>query len=373
MDSRKKYIRISCMVVGIVLVAFAALWFMGVIPWGHSVADVKVYGDTDEREEYVVYDGIKFPCGQYEMVMVTGNGLFLDTASGHRIQVLHQYQTLDDFWGTKDERIDACLKDGFTFDIEPERYTSGSRDYIRYVLSQQPGDEELDYSEYNQIFLTPDYKGDRLFICINYSKDMDDMSETERTALFDKSAEWIHELMDSSEVTDEPDDATGKILYSDSALSDGEDYTDSDTLTCTAGTVGFGLPYGYVKKGDPESDSAYYESDSADTDIYISIKDYSMLLSDDGSLKEYVDSYAKNDHAMSQNCGSRDIDGQIFYYYSYFTQNWCDDGSVIVEYNFKAYCNIGDGQLYTISAHSFTNSGVMDPDNFLETMKLSIN
>lgn len=372
MDSRRKYIRISCVIVGIALAVIAALWFMGVITWGHDAGDVIKYGEADESEEYVVYDGIKFPCNQYEIVMVTENGVFLDTDSGHRIQVLHQEQTLDDFWETKDERMDAARSAGFDVDSEPEKYSSGNRDYIRYALRQQTGDEAADYSGYMQIFLTPDYKGGRLFICINYNKDIDDMTDDERKNLYVKSSAWIQDLMNSGEPTDEPDDDTGRIVYSDSALEDRKNYSDSDTLTCAGKTVQYGIPYGFVKTGDSDPDSAYYESDSGKTYLYIVIKDYSMLISDDESLKEYVDSYAKNDHAMPQNCGSREIDGRVFYYYSYFTQNWCDDGSVIVEYNFNAYCDIGDGQIYTMSAHSFTNSDVMDPDIYLKCMKLNI-
>lgn len=113
MDSRRKYIRSSCVIAGIVLVVITALWFMGVITWGHGAGDVTRYGETDESEEYVVYDGIKFSCGQYELVMVTENGVFLDTDTGHRIQVLHQEKTLDDFWDTKDERMDAGRSAGF--------------------------------------------------------------------------------------------------------------------------------------------------------------------------------------------------------------------------------------------------------------------
>lgn len=111
----------------------------------------------------------------------------------------------------------------------------------------------------------------------------------------------------------------------------------------------------------------YVETDESEEYVV-----YDGMLTDDESLKEYVDSYAKNDHAMPQDCGSKEMDGRVFYYYSYFTQNWCDDGSVIVEYNFKAYCDIGEGQIYTISAHSYTNSDVMDTDTYLECMKLDI-
>lgn len=372
MDSRRKYTRISCVITGIVLVVIAALWFMGMITWGHGAADVTRYGEADESEEYVIYDGIKFPCGQYELVMVTENGVFLDTDKGHRIQVLHQEKTLDDFWNTKDERMKTSRSAGFEIDADPEKYSSGDRDYIKYALRQQSDDETTDYSEYMQIFLTPDYKGDRLFICINYNKDMDDMTEAERKAMYDKSSAWIQELMDAGESTDEPDDDTGKIIYSATALKNKENYADSDTLTSACRTVQYGLPYGYLRKDDSDPDSAYYESDSGKTYLYIAIKDYSALLTDDESLKEYVDSYAKNDHAMPQDCGSKEMDGRVFYYYSYFTQNWCDDGSVIVEYNFKAYCDIGEGQIYTISAHSYTNSDVMDTDTYLECMKLDI-
>ena len=203
-------------------------------------------------------------------------------------------------------------------------------------------------------------------------KDMDDMTEAERKAMYDKSSAWIQELMDAGESTDEPDDDTGKIIYSATALKNKENYADSDTLTSACRTVQYGLPYGYLRKDDSDPDSVYYESDSGKTYLYIAIKDYSALLTDDESLKEYVDSYAKNDHAMPQDCGSKEMDGRVFYYYSYFTQNWCDDGSVIVEYNFKAYCDIGEGQIYTISAHSYTNSDVMDTDTYLECMKLNI-
>ena len=373
MDSRRKYIRISCVIVGIVLIAIAALWFMGVITLGHEAADVVRYGESDESEEYVVYDGIKFPCDQYEMVMVTENGVFLDTDTGHRIQILHQDQTLDDFWKAKDEKMDACRSAGFEVDEEPDKYNSGDRDYIRYALRQQLDDETTDYSGYMQIFLTSDYKEQRLFICINYNKDIDDMTETDRKALYDTSAAWIQELMNVAESTEEPDDDTGRIIYSDSALDGEEEYADSGMLTCADGDVQYGVPAGFVKKGDSEPDHAYYEWGSEKTYAYIAIKDYSMLISDDESLKEYVDMYARNDHAMPHNCGSMEVDGRMFYYYRYFTQSWCDDGSVIVEYNFKAYCDIGEGQIYTISANSFTNSDVMDPGIYLEFMKLDIN
>ena len=257
MDSRRKYTRISCVITGIVLVVIAALWFMGMITWGHGAADVTRYGEADESEEYVIYDGIKFPCGQYELVMVTENGVFLDTDKGHRIQVLHQEKTVDDFWNTKDERMKTSRSAGLEIDADPEKYSSGDRDYIKYALRQQSDDETTDYSEYMQIFLTPDYKGDRLFICINYNKDMDDMTEEERKAMYDKSSTWIQELMDAGESTDEPDDDTGKIIYSETVLKNKENYADSDTLTSACRTVQYGLPYGYLRKDDSDPDSAY--------------------------------------------------------------------------------------------------------------------
>ena len=87
--------------------------------------------------------------------------------------------------------------------------------------------------------------------------------------------------MDAGESTDEPDDDMGKIIYSATALKNKENYADSDTITSACRTVQYGLPYGYLRKDDSDPDSAYYESDSGKTYLYIAIKDYSALLTDD--------------------------------------------------------------------------------------------
>ncbi|MCQ5137640.1 hypothetical protein NE628_15775, partial [Coprococcus eutactus] len=68
-----------CVIAGIVLVVITALCFKGVITWGHGAGDVTRYAETDESEEYVVYDRIKFSSVQNQLVMVTENGVFLDT------------------------------------------------------------------------------------------------------------------------------------------------------------------------------------------------------------------------------------------------------------------------------------------------------
>ena len=355
------------------LVIAAGLWFTGIIPWGHRATDIKIYSKPEEDDEYMVYDGMRFPLAQNVTVSMTDNGLIIERRTGYSIQLQHQDRTVEDFWENRDDMAERYRKSGCAYDYDAQRYTDDGRDYVRYSLIKQPIDSGQDET-YMQIFLTPDGTDGRLFIGVIYDEEenMDDLSKMDRKEIYDRTALEIQALIDQAQKTDEPDDEPGRMLYSEKDMDEDQVYKGYDVCDYGKGTVRYGLPDGFMSGADEEQWTGVYKSWEKDIMLVISVYDYPSLShqSDDGELKKLVDVFAREDHAYPGNCGDIDVNGRKFYYYSFFTHSWCADGTLLVEYNFNAYCNLGDGFVYSISGKSYTAPETMGIEMYKNCMHL---
>lgn len=352
-----------------VVSVFMGLWFMGVISFADNEVppnDVKETGEENGFE--IVFKGIKFNLNTKCIAYIHESGcLNIRLKDEYLIQIDVEDDTCDDFWDNREEKIENLIASGYRIEREPEHMEPEEREYIHYILSME-GERGAEYSQsYFEIYLTPADNDRRFFVCIRYDGiDVDNLDEEARTLLYNEAFGEVEQIIDNAAPTDEKDDAVGTGWLPDESISSENEYLSHDSLQYADGTleVAYNLP-----------EECYLVSDNITGKTYLSEKEkiYINLTTSNytwQTAKEKADKHSLAGFSRIITEGQTEVNGRTFYYYTYSVMR-CSKRKKRYDYNFVAYCDMKNGDIYSIHGYSYENETAMDCNFYLDVMNLS--
>lgn len=354
------------------LAVFLGLWFMGAVSFtGQETAQTDETGREYFPEEEVwevVYGGRRFTVDSAATVYIHESGcLNISLNSDYLIQITIEDKTTEDFWINRESKIQSMTESGYRIEREPERFLRGERDYIRYVLSMEETAGEYART-YMQVLMTPADNGTRFLICIKYDGvDVAALGEEQQLAVYDAALEEVVFLMASAVMTDEEDDETGTLWLPDIS-------TDSERVYLTLDSQEYGDGAWEVSYHLPEQSyliensimGKNYRAERENIYINVSIWEDSGKTAEEWALAHSGAGFSK---IISQ--GEIEADGRIFYYYTYSILRSAKE-SKRYSYYFCSYCDLENGDVYSVSGRSYENEGAMDYIFYLDMMDIDV-
>jgi hypothetical protein len=363
-----------CGGVGVVaLTTFLGLWLMGVISFSgrERLQEVNTQiNPTDENvseaEWSIVYGGLNFFIDGEATAYIHDSGcLNLNMNSGYLIQIETEDKTMDDFWDNRKANMEKILSAGYQEELAPERMMADEREYVRYVLSLDDG-EEITY--YMAVF-TPRDENSRFFVCVKYDDiDVASMDEAEKSGLYNDSMELVEEIFANAVNTDQPDDEIGSLWMPDISSDKGlelSDFISGDTLEYGEHKVTYFLPENCRKQAGALIGNNYVmDSDLVHFNVCVWENSYN-------SAEKKAELHDSSEISALSSQGSVEVGEYAFYYYSYSIMKGSKNEKKYT-YNFVAYCDLGDNTVYEISASSNENEEVMDYSYWTEVMSIKV-
>lgn len=354
------------------IAVFLGLWFMGVISF--ALKDIPE-NDTEEQEEAteedafdLVFKGIKFTIDAEATALIhESNCLNIKLEDEYLIQIDIEDKTINDFWDDKESKVHNLIEAGYRIELEPELLTQGEREYIRYVVSvEQERGSAYDRS-YFELLLSPADSGRRFFVSIRYDGiDVDKLEKNAQTQIYEEAFAVVDRIVCAANPTDEKDDEVGTGWLPDSSIDSKNEYLSHDSLEYADGAleVEYNLPEGCYLVSDNISGKTY-RSEQEYVYINISTSDYTWQTAEEKADMQMLAGFSRI-HTE----GEIDINGKTFYYYTYSVM-MCSKREKRYDYNFVAYCDMENGDIYCIHGYSYENEKAMDINFYADVMQIS--
>lgn len=349
---------------------FMGLWFMGIISFANRDEGDKAVRETvsDEEKWKIVYKGINLSVDADATAYIHESGcLNIRLKPEYLIQIDIEDGTIDDFWGEIESRMRSVTGSGYRMEREPERFTINDREYIRYIVSmEQERGAEYDRS-YFQVLLSSADSDRRFFVCVRFDEiDVEQLDSEAQALLYDEAVEVTDQIIVTAVKTDEQDDEVGSLWAPDKPIGSEKEYLSQDTLEYDDGDLqlGYHLPPGSYLLSDNTIGKSYL-ADQEKIYINVSVMNYTWMTAEDMASMH-------TSAGISRICeqGQADVNGKTFYYYTYSILNSSKQENSY-EYHFNAYCDLENGDIYSISGWSYNNDTAMDYSFYSDLMTIS--
>lgn len=354
-----------------VTAVFMGLWFMGVISFADeniSANDAVVQEEVPEPENWeIVYKSMRFLVDADAKAYIHESGcLNIRWQEDYLIQIDIEDESFDSFWDVRETKMKNITDSGYRIEREPERFRKGNREYIRYVISIE--EEGAEYNKtYLEVFFTPADSDRRFLVCIRYDGiDVEKLDKEKQTALYDEALEEAEQIFGIAVPTDEEDDEIGTLWMPDISTVSEKVYLSQDSLEYADGKleVGYHLPDGcYVLPSSLLGKS--YRTEEENIYISVTVWENTQETAEERALKH---TYAGFSRIHTQ--GQVEVEGRTFYYYTYSVLTKSKQYKDI-KYYFVAYCDLENGDIYSIDGWARDNETAMDPDFYLDVMNIS--
>lgn len=346
-----------CVFTGVV---FIALYFMGIInPTENDKSDNEK--NITEETWQIVFKGFEFFVEPMGLAMIHESGcLNIRSCDEYLIQITVEDKTVADFWENRDEKTHDIEAIGYIIQLAPEKTDIDGREYIRYIVSfENERGSDFDNS-YFYVLISEASEGRRFFASIRFDGiDVSSLSTEERDALYEKASKQTTDIISRALPTDKNDDVAGSYWEKVEPIA----YFLQDSLSEGEITISYQLPEGYYLISDSEVGKTYY-SEEERTHVITSIISYSWI-----TAEEMADS--KNSAGISRIIteGEYEINGVNYYYYTYSIM-FIKDDEKDYSYNFCAFADLANGDIYSIHGFTDTNPEVLNEEYYYDFMNI---
>lgn len=369
----KKCKKIISAVITVCILAFAvvaALDFMGVINLGRAQTAEGGDGTGQAGDEisdagtepwHIVFKGYAFSVRPIGTAIIHESGcLNIRSCDEYLIQIDVEDKTVADFWDNRKQLKENIEDAGYVMELDPEKFEINGKEYLRYIasLSGERG-ADFDTSYFYQLICDAG-KGQRIFTSIRFDGiDIESMSGAERDAIYEKAAYEAANIISEASPTDEANDMTGSYWQTKEAIETEivDSIADGDT------SVTYELPEGYSLMNDDLSGKTYY-SDVDKITVVTSVVPYTWMTAADMAGRK---TRAGISNVVDE--GQREVNGVTFYYYTYSVL-YIKNGKRSLTYNFAAYADLKNGDIYTINSFADDNPDVMEPGTYYNFMDI---
>lgn len=369
MKKYKKIINAILIICVLVFAIFASLKFMGVFRF--PVTDSQTTGSYEDEDTsgitqnktpwHIVFKGFAFSVKPIGMAMVHESGcLNVRGSDDYLIQIDVEDKTADDFWNNRDERIKNIEDSGYVMELSPEKTNIEGKDYIRYIVSLN-NERGADFDKsYFYVLISEADENKRFLTTIRFDKiDIDSINVTERDAVYEKAIKDATEIIADATPTDEGNHQIGTYWKEN-------EYIDADNADSVEGedvVVSYNLPKGYSLLYDNQAGKTYY-SENDKVNVITSVIPYSWM-------SAYQMSENKTGAGISkiERSGQYEVNGMTYYFYAYsilFVKN----EKRSCTYNFYAYTDLKNGDIYSIHGFADDKPEVMEPDFYYDFMNI---
>lgn len=353
-----------------VVAVFLGLWFMGVISFAQNdmLQNNMEKQEAAEEEFDLVFKGIQFTIDTEATALIHESGcLNIRLEDEYLIQIDIEDNTIHDFWDNKESKVKNLIASGYRIELEPELVTQGEREYIRYVVSMEE-ERGADYDRsYFEVLLSPADSDRRFFVSIRYDGiDVDKLEEDAQARIYEEAFDVVDRIVCAAAPTDEKDDEVGTGWLPDKQIGSKNEYLSHDSLEYADGEleVAYNLPETCYLVSDNISGKTY-KSEKENIYMNISTSDYTWQTAEE---KADMQSFAGFSRINTE--GEIDVDGKTFYYYAYSVMR-CSKSEKKYDYNFVAYCDMENGDIYSIHGYSYENETAMDINFYSDVMQIS--
>ncbi len=346
---------------------FSGLIFMGVLPsWKYAVR-------ADESEAPALWNikfkGMKITMEEKGKAHIHESGcLNIRLEDDYLIQIDVEDDTVDNKWNGIDGKMEGLKAAGYRIEQEPKRVTESGRDYVRYVVSME-NERGSDYKRiYSEVCLMPADNERHFLVVIRYDgTDVDELNEDSKNELYNRAFAAAESILAAAEPTDEPDDEYGSYWMMNKNISPGHAYSASDSIMYDEGNLSltYKLPEKcYLISDNDVAGKAYFDEENR---IYIRVSVMNYVWQ---SAEEYVKKHYSSGFSRIHEQGQTEINGRVFYYYTYSVLER-SKAEKKYQYYFHAFCDLDNGDIYTISGSAADNPLAMDKSYYLNVMDIS--
>lgn len=357
---------------GVFLLAFfMGLWFAGVLSFwekgGENAEESENSGEPSEGWE-VVFKGMKFIIPEKGMVGIHESGCMnIRPQDEYIIQIDIGDDTAEELWENINSKKKSLIEAGYRIVEEPEWIDRDEQDYFRYVISM--ADErgsDFEHTYYEVMLMSADAERHFLAVICFDGIDIENLGTKERDRIYDEKSEEALFILDQAVPTDQKDDEAGTIWYVEKNLDPNGAYLSEDSILCDDGewTVSYRLPGNSQIVSDDIAGKAYLDTDNK---IYIRVNTIKYTWRTAEELAQYS---AASVLSRIHDQGEIEIGDRSFYYYMYSVVEY---GKTKTEshYYFHAYCDLENGDIYSISGYADDNPKALDEMYYLDVMSIT--
>lgn len=351
------------------------LWFMGGLSFGKEMdheTEVALQGENQSMNQSrgweIVFKGMKLTIPEKGMACIHESGCMnVRWRDDYLIQINIEDDTIENMWARMDSKRESLIGAGYRIDREPEWIQVEGRESIRYVISMS-GERGSDFERsYFEVMLMPADTGRHFLAVARFDGiDIDGLDAEICDYLYKEASESVLEILDGAQPTDERDDEIGTFWMEDKNLDPDQSCLSEDSILCKdeEWLVSYQLPENSQLISDNIAGKTYLDMDNR---IYIrtSITNYTWE-----TAQEKAQKLAANVLSRIHARGEAKVNGRIFYYYSYSVLEYGKKKKQI-HYYFHAFCDLENGDIYSIYGSADDCPKAMDERYYLDVMNIT--
>ena len=381
MKRYKKIIYVILMICILTGSVFAALDFMGVVNLNTINAKFGEYKSATENETntnnpepwHIVFKGYAFSVEPVGLAIIHESGCInIRSCDEYLIQIDVEDGTAEKLWNGRDERVKNMEASGYVIELAPEKVKLQGREYIRYIISlANERGADVD-NTYFYVLVSDAGDDQRFFTVIKFDEiDIASLNVKEKDEIYQKAVDKVTSIVAGAVPTGETNDMAGSYwqetqpVDTENSATDKGNNIDVDNITNEDTTVSYKLPEGYILTSDDLSGKKYY-SENDKINVMISVVPYTWMTAADMAERERGAGISKVIKS-----GQYEVSGVTFYYYTYSIL-YIRGGKRSITYHFKGYADLKNGDIYSVYGFADGNPAAMEPDTYIDFMKINM-
>lgn len=380
----KRYKKIIYVILMICILAgsvFAALDFMGVVnlntineKFGEDMSTTENETNTNKPEPWhIVFKGYAFSVEPVGLAIIHESGCInIRSCDEYLIQIDVEDGTAEELWNGRDERVKNMEASGYVIELSPEKVKLQGREYIRYIISlANERGADVD-NTYFYVLVSDAGDDQRFFTVIKFDEiDIASLNVKEKDEIYQKAVDEVTSIVAGAVPTDETNDMAGSYwqetqpVDTENSATDKGNNIDVDNITNEDTTVSYKLPEGYILTSDDLSGKKYYSKNDK-INVMISVVPYTWMTAADMAERERGAGISKVIKS-----GQYEVSGVTFYYYTYSIL-YIRGGKRSITYHFKGYADLKNGDIYSVYGFADDNPAAMEPDTYIDFMKINM-
>lgn len=371
MSRTKRWAGVAAAGVVFVFAVIMGLWFMGILSLGEkgrNEAKAAERSESQSREWEIVFKGMKLTIPEKGEACIHESGCMnVRQQDDYLIQIDIEDDIIENMWARMDSKKKSLTESGYRIDKEPEWISGEGQEYICYVISmadERGSDFERSYFE---VMLMPADAGRHFLAVARFDGiDIDGLDTKTRDFIYKEALEATLDMLAGAESTDERDNETGTFWMEDPNIEPNQSYISEDSIFCKdeKWVVTYQLPESSQIISDNIAGKTYLDTDNR---IYIrvSITNYTWETAQEKAQKLAADVLSRI-HAQ----GETKVNGRTFYYYTYSVLEYGKKKKQ-THYYFHAFCDLENGDIYSIYGSADDCPMVLSEMYYLEVMNIT--
>lgn len=381
MKRYKKIIYVILMICILTGSVFAALDFMGVVnlntinaKFGEDKSATENETNTNKPEPWhIVFKGYAFSVEPVGQAIIHESGCInIRSCDEYLIQIDVEDGTAEELWNGRDERVKNMEASGYVIELAPEKVKLQGREYIRYIISlANERGADVD-NTYFYVLVSDAGDDQRFFTVIKFDEiDIASLNVKGKDEIYQKAVDEVTSIVAGAVPTDETNDMAGSYwqetqpVDTENSATDKGNNIDVDNITNEDTTVSYKLPEGYILTSDDLSGKKYYSKNDK-INVMISVVPYTWMTAADMAERERGAGISKVIKS-----GQYEVSGVTFYYYIYSIL-YIRGGKRSITYHFKGYADLKNGDIYSVYGFADDNPAAMEPDTYIDFMKINM-